>query len=279
VAVGRFWFVVGALITATLAVSAAPALANSTTSQNWAGYAVHRKGVSFNSVTGTWRQPKAHCTPGMQTWSAFWVGLGGYSLNATALEQAGTEVDCSVTGKTISSVWYELVPGPPVSIGLDVRPGDRVRATVAVSGRLVTIGLEDLTRHRAFHKTTPAPRIDVSSAEWIVEAPSGCGERSCRTLPLAKFAPTRFRGASVRSTTGHTGTISDRAWGWTRITLKPRGRPLPVHSPNRASGAVAQPSSLLSEGSAFTVRYAMAPVFGAVNRGRAAALGPSGPFR
>ncbi len=88
----RVSLVVAAIITATAAVSAPAALADSTNSSNWAGYAVHRQGVSFRSVTGTWRQPKVRCTPGKATYSAFWVGLGGYSLNAPALEQTGTEV-------------------------------------------------------------------------------------------------------------------------------------------------------------------------------------------
>ena len=271
----RVWLVVAALITATAAVSTSPALADSTNSSNWAGYAVHRHGVSFGSVTGTWRQPKVNCTPGTPTYSAFWVGLGGYSFNAPALEQTGTEVDCSPSGKVVSSAWYELVPGPSVPIRLDVRPGDRLRATVKVSGRRATIRLDDLTRDRGFHRTAFAAKIDVSSAEWIVEAPSECvSAGSCQTLPLARFAPTRFGAASVRSTSGHTGTISDPAWAWTRITLTPGGHQFSVHGPSRAPAATAQPSSLLSEGSAFAVNYAegqMSP--GQVARARTASLG------
>ena len=248
----RLWLVVAATIAATAAVSVPPALADSTNSSNWAGYAVHRHGVSFRSVTGTWRQPMVNCSPGNATYSAFWVGLGGYSLNAPALEQTGTEVDCSPSGRVVSSVWYEFVPAPSMPIRLNVHPGDRVRATVAVAGQRATIRLEDLTRHRSFHKTVFAPKIDVSSAEWIVEAPSEClSAGSCQTLPLAKFGPTRFRAASVRSTNGHAGTISDPAWGWTRITLTPGGRRFATHGGDRASAAAAHPSSLLSRGSAF----------------------------
>jgi Peptidase A4 family len=271
----RVWLVVVALITATAAVAVSPALADSTNSSNWAGYAVHRQGVSFGSVTGTWTQPKVNCTPGMPTYSAFWVGLGGYSLNAPALEQTGTEVDCSPSGKIVSSAWYELVPGPSVPIRLNVRPGDRIRATVKVSGHRATIRLDDLTRHRGFHKTVFPARIDVSSAEWIVEAPSECVTAgSCQTLPLAKFAPTRFGAASVRSTSGHIGTISDPSWAWTRITLTPRGRHFSVQGPSRASAATARPSSLLSEGSAFAVNYAEGQTpAGQIARARAALLG------
>ncbi len=257
----RLWLVVAAIITATGAVSASAALADSTSSSNWAGYAVHRHGVSFRSVTGTWQQPKVRCAPGNATYSAFWVGLGGYSLNAPALEQTGTEVDCNANGRMVSSAWYELVPGPSMPIKLNVAPGDRVRATVTVAAHRATIRLEDLTRHRSFHKTVFAPRIDVSSAEWIVEAPSECvSAASCQTLPLANFASTRFRAASVRATTGHAGTISDPAWGWTRITLTPGGRRFALNGRNRASAVAAHPSSLLSSGSAFAVNYQSMPM-------------------
>ena len=275
----RSWLVVAALITATAAVSAAPALADSTNSSNWAGYAVHKNGVSFRSVTGTWQQPNVHCTPGMPTYSAFWVGLGGYNLNAPALEQTGTEVDCNAAGRTISSVWYELVPGPSVPVSFDVRPGDRIRASVKVYDRQVTIRLDDLTRHRGFHKTVFAPQIDVSSAEWIVEAPSECvNAGSCQTLPLARFAPTRFRAASVSTISGHAGTISDRAWGWTRITLRPGGRRFSVHGPDPASAAAAHPSSLLKKGSAFAINYAEVPAVPPAKQARAAALRPDTLF-
>ena len=88
--------IVIALIAAACAVTAPAALADATNSSNWAGYAVHKPGVLFHTVSGTWRQPDAKCTPGAQSYSAFWVGLGGFSLNAPALEQTGTEVDNKV---------------------------------------------------------------------------------------------------------------------------------------------------------------------------------------
>src|ERR1700737_4151987 len=76
------------------ALAAAPAAPpNTSTSANWAGFAVHKPGVNFHKVTGTWVQPTASCTPGSQSYSAFWVGIGGYYLNSSALEQVGTEID------------------------------------------------------------------------------------------------------------------------------------------------------------------------------------------
>jgi Peptidase A4 family len=254
---------VTALISAMFAVAAPAALADTTNSSNWAGYAVHRPGVSFGTVSGSWRQPNAKCTPGVQTYSAFWVGLGGFSLNAPALEQTGTEVDCGVSGKVVSTAWYELVPAASTPIKLKVHPGDLVRASVTVRGNRVAIGLYDVTRHRGFKKTLNAGVIDVSSAEWIAEAPSQCVSLdSCQTLPLADFAPTRFDSAGVRSINGHSGSISDPTWGWTKIMLTPGGRRFAAYQGSGPAAGAAAPSSLLSNGHSFAVNWALASAQG-----------------
>ncbi len=86
-----------ALIAAAL-WAAPSALADSSTSSNWAGYAIHHSHVTFNKVIGAWQQPKLSCTPGVGTYSAYWIGLGGYDVNSNALEQIGTEADCSMSG-------------------------------------------------------------------------------------------------------------------------------------------------------------------------------------
>ena len=106
---------------AGLAVAAAlllapPALADTTQSSNWAGYAIHKSGVTFRKVAGSWTQPSATCTPGERTFSSVWVGLGGYDERSNALEQIGTETDCSASGRVVSSAWYELVPAPSRTI-------------------------------------------------------------------------------------------------------------------------------------------------------------------
>jgi Peptidase A4 family len=252
-----------ALIAATCAVTAPAGLADSTDSSNWAGYAVHKPGVSFRTVSGTWRQPNAKCTRGVQTYSAFWVGLGGFSRTAPALEQTGTEVDCSISGKVVSSAWYELVPAASTPIRLTVRPGDLMRAKVTVTGARVVISLDDATRHTAFTKTLNADAIDVSSAEWIAEAPSQCvGLDSCQTLPLADFASTRFDSATVRSNIGHSGSISDRTWNRTKIKLTPGGRRSAAYNGRGPVAAAASPSPLLSGGRSFSVNWALASAQG-----------------
>src|ERR1700731_2996747 len=99
---------------------ASPALAHTSPSANWAGYAVHRSGESFTQVVGTWREPTLTCRKGDQAFSSYWVGLGGYSTTAKALEQTGTEVDCTSAGKVRAFAWFELVPAASVRVRLQV---------------------------------------------------------------------------------------------------------------------------------------------------------------
>ena len=270
--------IVIALIAAACAVTAPAALADSTNSSNWAGYAVHKPGVLFHTVSGTWRQPDANCMPGAQSYSAFWVGLGGFSLNAPALEQTGTEVDCSISGKVVSTAWYELVPAATVPIRLAVHARDLMRARVTVTGRQVVISLDDVTRHTGFKKTLNANVIDVSSAEWIAEAPSQCVSiDACQTLPLADFAPTKFDSATVKSSTGHAGSISDRSWGWTKINLTPGGRRYAAYNGSGPAAGAASTSSLISGGRSFSVSWALASAQGnPFNQDRRAALRAGG---
>ncbi len=240
-----------------LAVAGAgSAAADTTTSSNWAGYAVHRPGVRFTKVIGAWRQPRARCTAGRRTYSAIWVGLGGYSVSSRALEQIGTEVDCNSAGHMVSTAWFELVPAASRPIHLTVRPGDSIVATVTIAGRRVQLSLADATRQRTFRKTLDPSVVDVTSAEWIVEAPSACNSpTSCQTLPLANFGSATFSLGSAQSTTGHTGTISDPLWGATKIRLQPSGRHYVIYGGRRAAGGGASPGALSPDGSSFEVRY------------------------
>jgi hypothetical protein len=252
----RASLLIAILSSAAIALTCAPgALADSSQSSNWAGYAVHRPGVDFSRVVGAWKQPAAVCIPGNLSYSAVWVGLGGYSVTSPALEQIGTEMDCSASGRAVSSAWYELVPAASQTISFSVHAGDEIVATVTVVGHKVQLILADQTRHRVFSKTVRASVIDVSSAEWIVEAPSECfSNTSCQTLPLADFGSTRFNLATAQSTVGHDGSINDRAWRSTRISLAPTGQHFIVYRGRGVTGS-ASPSSLDHRGKSFTVTY------------------------
>lgn len=274
-------------VVALAALAAAPAaLADSTQSSNWAGYAIHRSGVRYRQATGTWIQPTATCSPGHATYSSVWVGIGGYGLDSRALEQIGTEADCTAGGRAVSSAWYELVPDASHPIRVRIDPGDRVRAnvsvtgaTVSVPGANVTLSLTDLTRHESFTKRLHATTLDTTSAEWILEAPSVCaGAASCHTLPLADFGAAGISSAAAVTTAGHRGTISDHHWTATKISLAATGRQFIAG--RGASLVTAVPSALSAHGTAFTVTYSgsatpAAPVQGARVAGDRRALSPS----
>jgi hypothetical protein len=146
------------------------------------------------------------------------------------------------------------VPAAPVKLGLTVRPGDTISASVTVSGRSVKLFIADRTRGTSFSKQIDVAQVDVSSADWIVEAPSACGnDGNCRALPLANFGTTSFASVKATSATGHTGTISDPAWSAVAITLSTRARGLRFTT-DQGSGTAA-PADLSPAGDAFAVTY------------------------
>jgi Peptidase A4 family len=245
-----------AAVVAAALCSAPAALAKTTTSSNWAGYAVHRAGVSFRQVSGTWTQPTTSCAPGQPSYSAMWVGIGGFKPTSDALEQIGTEVDCNPDGKPVSSAWYELVPAPSKAISLAVRPGDVMHATVTVVGHNVTVLLRNQTTHKSFRKSLYAPSIDVSSAEWIVEAPSECiSQFACQALPLANFGSVGFDSATATTAKGTAGSITSPKWWRTKIELNPSAQRFIVARQTSDTAGSATPSPLSAAGRDFEVTY------------------------
>jgi hypothetical protein len=248
-----------ALLTAAVllavALPAAPTQAASwaTTSSNWGGYAVSKPAMRFGRVSATWVAPAVSCGTGGRRYSAVWLGLGGLHTTSQALEQVGTEADCA-GGKGYYSAWYELVPDAPVQLKLTVKPGDTISASVTVTGHTVKLFIANRTRGTSFATQLQAAQVDVSSAEWIVEAPSACADNGgCQGLPLAAFAPTSFADVSATSATGHSGTISDPAWSNVAITLSPHRRSRGMHFGPDVASADATPSGLSPGGDAFTV--------------------------
>ena len=239
----------------TALLTAPAASADRTNSSNWAGYAGHRSGVQFRSVSARWRIPAATCNAGSASYSSIWVGLGGYSHRSKALEQTGTELDCTRGGRAIYSAWYELVPAPSHDLDLRVEPGDAMRATVTARGHQVTLALQDLSSGRSFRRTFTVFRLDRASAEWILEAPSGCdGAGNCFALPLADFGAATFTAAHAVTHSGRAGTVTSPWWGTTAITLRSHGSRLFAGTAD-GGVALASPSALFSGGSRFRVVY------------------------
>jgi len=253
--------IAAAVAAAALAAQPAGALATTAISSNWSGYAV--TGTTFKSVSGSWTEPAANCTSTTtsETASAFWVGLGGDSESSNALEQTGTEADCTANGTARYWAWYELVPKASVRVALAVNAGDRIAANVKVSGTTVTVTLQNLTSGKSFSKTLTMSSPDTTSAEWIAEAPAAVTAAGEEILPLTDFDTVRFTSATATSTSGHTGSVSDAAWSATRIVLESSGNGGPGPGPfgqfaQDDSGATeATPSALAARGRAFSVKW------------------------
>jgi hypothetical protein len=244
-------------LTATLALAGAASARAATTDQpvtssNWAGYEVDTNSSEqrFSQVKGSWVQPNADCSSGEGD-AAFWIGLGGGGGgNATGLEQVGTEIKCDASGQGTSSAWYELIPAAPVTLDLTVNPGDHISAEVDVDGNNVKVSLTNDTTGKNVTKDLTTDNIDVSTAEWIAEAPSQCGDSSgCTPVTLADFGGVDFSNASATAN-GHTGTIADPQW---------TGAPLALSAADGSTGG-ATPGSLSSDGTSFSVSYQPAEV-------------------
>ena len=254
-----------AIVTAAaLAGTAAAATADAPTlvSSNWAGYAAvapDGQSLSFANATGTWVVPRVTCSSSRSDAVAFWVGLGGYSNDSPALEQLGTAAECSGLGTPPTYyAWWEVVPAASVRIGLKVHPGDRITAGVAVDGQKVVLSLHDLTHGTRFsHVQVSTQQLDVSSAEWIAEAPASCASASsCTPIPLTNFRGVTFTNIAATGN-AHPGTLTDSTWVATPIELitgSDQGRLLGDVDP-LGPGVGAVPGAVSADGRSFAVTW------------------------
>lgn len=249
----------------SLGTMKSPLLRNATqVSANWSGYVAAGSDAaaspnSFTGVAGRWVQPRARCTVGRASSSAFWVGIGGASDASHALEQTGTQVSCNARGKATYSMWYELVPAASVTIKNKVFPGDAITASVTVKGTRVTVQIRNLSRRTRFTKVLSMSSPDTSSAEWVAEAPSECFSADrCVVVPLTDFGTVSFTNATAIAD-GHHGTIGDGAWTATPLVLDSSSQGSSAGNAPSTDGAV--PSLLSPDGAAFNVEYqaALAP--------------------
>ncbi|HUB74564.1 MAG TPA: G1 family glutamic endopeptidase [Solirubrobacteraceae bacterium] len=239
----------GALAAAPALGAPASALASgaaqaASVSTNWAGYVAvpsTAAGARFRRVLGTWVEPSASCTAAHPTYSAVWVGLGGYSSGSKALEQVGTDADCTRSGGAVYDSWYELLPAAPVQLKLRVHAGDSMAASVTIEGRAVRLTIRDLTTGADVSTLKRPATLDGSSAEWIVEAPSDCASaEACEVLALTDFGQTQFSSA-LASAGSRTAAVGD--WRATALELQQRAF---AHARVRGGGASALPTAALT---------------------------------
>ena len=267
------------LLAASLPAAAAAGAAHAATgatipaeiSSNWSGYAAIASDpaapASFTDVTGTWVQPRASCTSGRASSSAFWVGIGGYDESSPSLQQLGTGADCSGGAAAPTYyAWWELVPAASQRIKtLKIFPGDTITAAVLVDGQKITFSLRDVTRRTRFSKVLTATQtLDTSSAEWIAEAPSACSSYGrCRVVPLTNFGTVTFSGAATIGNAqpgtllGPTTPAGSSPWTAMPIELIAGGASRGFFGQLSAeSGVGAVPGDLSADGRGFSVSWA-----------------------
>jgi hypothetical protein len=233
---GRRWWwalaLLGVVVTAAPAsVPAAPRFGEATratptlaaeATENWAGY-VTATGPTIalvnrmDGVHGRWTVPVVDCTGVPDTVLGVWVGIDG--LVSPTVEQVGTATECR-QGRATSYAWSEIYPGPPLTIGQSVRPGDVIDAAVTSVGEAqFALSVEDTTAGWQFSERRQAVgRRD--SAEWIVEAPVINGTLTA----LANFGTVAFTDASV-TIDGHDRPVGGTGqWTSSLHMVAPNGR-------------------------------------------------------
>lgn len=197
-------------------------------SSNWSGYAA--SGGTYTAVTGTWSVPNVSANASGA--DATWVGIGG--LSSRDLIQAGTQAMVDGSGVTYSA-WIEMLPQPSREVPLTVSAGDSVTVSIAQqTGNDWLIAMKNNTTGGTYNVTVQYSSSN-SSAEWVQEAPSvGRG-----LVSLDQFGAVQF---SKLSAVRDGKTMSLAALGAKAITMI-----------NGQGQAIAQPSTLSSDGSSFTV--------------------------
>jgi hypothetical protein len=190
---------------------------------HWAGYVISDPGggrLAFTSVPATWVEPKITCGAERLDSLGIWVGLGGFGT--AGLEQAGIGTTCTREAKAVSTPWYEILPANATTVDRRrVEPGDTMTARVEVSAARtsVIISIANETRRWRFTRAVQVSSPDLSTAEWIVEAPRGCTRVACG-LRLGNFGTVAMTRISVVAN-GHPGTILDRRWQATALDFVP----------------------------------------------------------
>jgi hypothetical protein len=206
-------------------------------SSNWAGYAVTGANGSVTDVTGSWTVPAVTCSAAPTGYSAFWVGIDGFT--SSTVEQIGTDSDCvSLNGRQTDTptyyAWYEFYPQGSYVVEFPhaVKPGDFITASVKYIGQTsnprhggaadqFTATITDVTQlNETFSVTASVTGAGMSSAEWIAEAPC-CGKGNV-VLPLSDFGFVNYSsaGATVSSQTAPIGASTTNLQNITMVGAK-----------------------------------------------------------
>jgi hypothetical protein len=222
------------------------AVPGNVTSENWSGYAV--TGKDFTFAKGSWHVPEVDCTKTPNTYSAFWVGLDGYSDKT--VEQTGTSSDCNGT-TPVYYAWYEFYPAGSVVISsMTISPGDVIGASVSYENGQFTIGIHDHNTGEEFKISQVVSGAQRSSAEWIAEAP--CCTSSGGILPLADFVTANY-GYDHTSDPGTNYATDSTEDNKPIVDFGKNVQKITMISAGDVTEAV--PTALSSDGTSFTVDW------------------------
>lgn len=173
---------------------------NEFTTSNWSGYAIghYQTGQTYTSARATWVVPTvtfgATQSGTNEEYSAIWVGIGGFCMNALCtradktLIQLGTSQYVSSSGTTSYFAWYEMLPQSPVTItAISVSPGNQITASLQCISACTQrkqgwqLSMTNNTTGQTWSQNFTYSS-SLASADWIVEAPV-----SSSVLPLAEF--------------------------------------------------------------------------------------------
>jgi hypothetical protein len=185
------------------------------TSTNWDGYfaTAASHGTDFTAVSATWIQAAVTCSGSAEEWAGFWVGMDGWWNDI--VEQGGTEARC-LNGSPVYNVWWEMYPFNAIQTGFAIKAGDTIHASVTYvpSTKLFDIVVKDATSNQTLTEDTlcqngqdgcPRTSADIISEDITNLSTGGL-------FPLPDYGTETYTSASVTSTSGHTGTLSDPAW-------------------------------------------------------------------
>jgi hypothetical protein len=204
-------------------------------------------GSAFTNAKASWHVPEVNCSKTPNTYSAFWVGLDGWTDGT--VEQNGTSSDCNGT-TPVYYAWYEFFPEGSVLIkDVPVSPGDVISAEVSYNGSEFTLYIKNETTGKSHSRTKALAGAKRSSAEWIAEAP--CCTSGGGILPLADFGKANFgedktgisdtNYATDKSTSGRISAFGSHVEEVTMVSSK--------------NVVEAVPTALTKDGTSFTVAW------------------------
>jgi len=192
------------------------------TTSSWAGYAV-TAAAPYTSASATWQVPDVSYdggkTPYGYEYVLNWTGIGGYG--DSTLIQLGTESVVSTSGAKTFYTWYELYPAVSVNVGLTVKPGDIVTASLQCTAacspsqkQTWQLVISDNTTGAAWTQNLQY-QSSMASAEWIVEPPYYNGFLPLADYGKATYDPVMANGQNPNLSLSANGLIMMGSWGQT----------------------------------------------------------------